>query len=70
MKAALKMKCPSCKNWNKIIVEKVFLNTSNSSSKVNIFLPAYLPYKEEKCSKCGYIIAREKEAIRIVPKNR
>lgn len=70
MKVALRMKCPSCKHWNRIIVEKVFVNPNSSASKVNIFLPAYSPFKEEICSKCGEIIAREKELIRIVPRNR
>jgi hypothetical protein len=30
------------------------------------FLPSYVPLKEEKCSKCGHVIAQQKELIRIV----
>jgi hypothetical protein len=28
---------------------------------VQILIPSYLPYKEEKCSKCGHVFAEEKE---------
>lgn len=59
------MKCRNCGNWNRLKVEKVFLNAGNSDSKLKVFLPAYMPLKTEKCSKCNQVIAREKKLIRI-----
>jgi phage FluMu protein Com len=70
MKTKLRMKCPSCSHWNRIEVEKVFSEQTTSEAKVKAFIPMYLPFKTEKCSKCGHVIAEEKELIRIVPSNR
>ena len=69
MKTKLRMKCKNCGHWNKIEVEKVFLNPDSSEPKVKVFLPSYLPLKTEKCSKCNHVIAEEKEVIRIVHKS-
>ena len=69
MKTALRIKCKSCGNWNSIEVEKVMFNPDSPEPKIQIFLPSYLPCKEEKCSKCGQVIAGEKELIRIVQKS-
>jgi hypothetical protein len=33
---------------------------------VQVFIPHYLPLKEEKCSKCSSVIAEGKEVIRII----
>jgi DNA-directed RNA polymerase subunit RPC12/RpoP len=66
MKTKLRMKCKSCGHWNRIDVEKVFLNPDSPESKVQVFLPSYLPLKTERCSRCGQIITEEKELIRIV----
>jgi len=63
VKATLRIKCRNCSNWNNIEVEKIFLNTDTSDSKLKIFLPAYLPRKTEKCSKCAQVIAKEKDII-------
>jgi hypothetical protein len=60
------MKCKGCGHWNSIEVEKVMLNPDSPESKVQVFLPSYLPYKEEKCSNCGRVTAGEKKLIRIV----
>ena len=65
MKVKLKMKCRNCGNWNRLEAEKIFLNAGISDSELKIFLPAYLPLKTEKCSKCNQIIAKEKGIIRI-----
>ena len=70
MKTTLRMKCRSCSHWNRIDVEKVFLNPDSPEPKVKVFIPSYLPLKTEKCSKCGHVIAQEKELIRIVKKLR
>jgi hypothetical protein len=66
MRTKLRMKCKRCGHWNSIEVEKVMLNPDSPEPKVQVFLPAYLPLKEEKCAKCGSVIAEEKEIIRIV----
>jgi hypothetical protein len=47
-------------------VEKVLFNPDSSEPKMKVFIPSYLPLKEETCSKCGHVIAEPKELIRIV----
>jgi len=66
MKIKLRMKCSNCGHWNRIEVEKVLFNPDNPEPKAQVFIPSYLPLREEKCSKCGSVIATEKELIRIV----
>ena len=63
MKAKLRIKCRNCGDWSIIEVEKIFLNANISDSKLQVFLPAYLPLKTEKCSRCNQVIAKEKEII-------
>ena len=63
MKAKLRIKCKDCGNWNIIEVKKLFVNSGISDSKSKIFLPAYLPLKTEKCSRCNKVIAEEKGLI-------
>lgn len=45
------------------------LNPDSQEPKVQVFLPSYLPYKEEKCSKCGQVIVDKKELKRILKKS-
>jgi DNA-directed RNA polymerase subunit RPC12/RpoP len=66
MKTKLRMKCKTCGHWNRIEAEKVLFNPDYPEPKVKVLLPSYLPVKTEKCSKCGHIIAEEKELIRII----
>jgi predicted nucleic-acid-binding Zn-ribbon protein len=70
MRTKLRMKCKNCGHWNRIEVEKVLFNPDSQEPKVKVFLPSYLPLKTEKCAKCGYTIAEEKELIRIVKKSK
>jgi len=63
VKAKLRIKCRNCSSWNNVEVEKIFLNTGTSDSKLKIFLPAYLPLETAKCSKCHQVIAKEKDVI-------
>lgn len=63
MKVKLKIKCKNCGNWSIIEVKKIFVNSGISDSKLKIFLPAYLPLKTEKCSRCNKVIAEEKALI-------
>jgi len=60
------MKCPNCGNWNRFEVKKVFSEQATSEAKVKAYIPLYLPFKNEKYSKCGHVIAQQKELIRIV----
>jgi len=66
MRTKLRMKCRNCGHWNRIEVEKLFLNSDSSEPEVKVFLPFYLPLKTELCSKCKNVIAEPKELIRIV----
>jgi hypothetical protein len=65
MRTKLRLKCSNCGHWNRFEVEKVMFQPDSSEPKVQVFLPSYLPYKEEKCAKCGKVIAEEKIVIRI-----
>jgi hypothetical protein len=64
VKIKLGVKCMNCGNWNRIEVEKIFVNAGISESKLQIFLPAYLPLRTEKCSKCDQVIVKENRLIR------
>jgi hypothetical protein len=59
------MKCPNCGCWNRVPVNKIFIEQPTSESKVKAFFPVYEPLKVSKCKKCGNIIAGPKELIRI-----
>jgi hypothetical protein len=66
MKRTLKMKCPSCGHWNRIPVNKLFVEQPSPEPKVNVMIPMYEPLKISTCKKCGRVIAEPKELIRIV----
>jgi phage FluMu protein Com len=65
MKTNLRMKCPSCGQWNHIPVNKVFIEQHTSEPKVKVLIPMYEPLETVKCKKCGKIIAEPRELIRI-----
>ena len=56
-------------HWNRFEVEKVLSAQLDSKLEVGAYIPYYLSSKEEKCSKCGHVIAEEKGLIRIVHKS-
>jgi hypothetical protein len=60
------MKCKNGGHWNRIEVEKLITVEPTFEPKAKYLIPMYLPLKEEKCSECGQVIAKEKELIRIV----
>jgi len=62
----LRIKCPNCGFWNRIEVNKLFIEQETSEPKVKAFIPIYEPLKTEICEKCGHVIAQQKELIRIV----
>ena len=59
------MKCPNCSYWNRVPVNKIFLEQPSSKPKVKLFIPMYEPLETSKCEKCGKVIAEPKELIRI-----
>jgi len=63
----LRMKCPKCGYWNRIKVNKLFIEQETSEPKVKAFIPMYKPLKVETCKKCKRVMAKTKELIRIMP---
>jgi len=61
----LRMKCSSCGHWNRVSVNKIFLEQPSPEPKVKVLIPMYEPLEVSKCEKCGEIIAEPKELIRI-----
>jgi len=70
MKTRLRKKCKSRGHWNRIEVEKHFIEQPNPEPKVNVLIPMYEPLRTEACKKCGTLIAEPKELIRIIKGNR
>jgi len=66
MERNLKMKCSHCGHWNRVPVNKIFLEQTSPEPKVKVFIPMYLPLQASKCEKCGEVIAQPKELIKIV----
>jgi len=66
MKRILRMHCQTCGHWNRVPVNKVFVEQDSPEPKVKVFIPMYLPLQVSKCEKCGEVIAQPKELIKIV----
>jgi len=66
VKTRLRMKCKACGYWNRIEVNKLFIEQPSSEPKVKVLIPMYEPLRVEKCKKCGKLIAEPKELIRVV----
>ena len=66
MERILKMKCSDCGYWNRVPVNKIFLEQHTSEPKVKAYIPMYEPLETSKCKSCGKIIAELKELIKIV----
>jgi len=60
------MKCSNCGHWNRIPVNKIFIEQPSSEPKVSVLIPMYEPLEVVKCKKCGKVIAEPKELLRIV----
>lgn len=65
MKTRLRMKCSNCDQWNKIFVNKIFIEQPSSKPKVKVMIPMYEPLQVSKCKKCKKVIGEPKELIRI-----
>ena len=66
----LRMKCSSCGHWNRVPVNKIFLEQTSpiDPNKVKVLIPMYEPLEVTKCKKCGKVIGEPKELVRIVKK--
>ena len=65
MARSLKMKCSSCGHWNRVPVNKIFVEQPSSEPEIRVLIPMYEPLEVTKCEKCGKIIAEPKGLIRI-----
>jgi len=66
MKTRLKMKCEACGVWNRVEVNKIFVEPDSPEPKVRVMIPMYKPLKTTKCKSCDKIIAEPDVLIRIV----
>lgn len=66
VKRTLRTKCPSCGHWNRVQVNKLFIEQPSPEPKVQVMVPMYEPLQVSKCEKCGKIIAEPKELVKIV----
>jgi hypothetical protein len=58
----LRMKC-GCGHWNRVPVNKIFIERTSPEPKVKAMIPIYEPLEVAKCKKCGKIIAEPKQLI-------
>ena len=66
MKSSLRMKCSNCGHWNRVQVNKIFIEQPTSEAKVKVLIPMYKPLEASECEKCKKVIAEPRELIRIV----
>jgi len=66
MKVRFRMKCSNCGQWNRVPVNKIFIEQHSPEPKVKVMIQIYEPLRTVKCRKCGRIIAEPGELIRIV----
>ena len=45
----LRMKCSGCGHWNRVLVNKIFLEQSSPEPKVQVLIPMYEPLEVVKC---------------------
>ena len=61
----LRMKCSDCGHWNRVPVNKIFVEPDSPEPKVKVMIPMYEPLEVSKCEKCGKMIAQPRELIKI-----
>jgi uncharacterized OB-fold protein len=66
MKRTLRMRCPNCGHWNRVPVNKIFVEQPSPEPKVKVMVPMYKPIEGTECNKCGRVVAEPKELIRIL----
>ena len=52
----LRVKYSGCGHWNRISVNKIFLEQTSPEPKVQVLVSMYEPLETSKCEKCGKII--------------
>jgi len=70
MKARLRMKCLNCGHWNKVPVNKIFIEQPSPEPKVKVLITMYEPLRVSRCKRCGKVIAEPKELIKITKAQR
>ena len=68
MERSLRLKCHNCGHWNRVSVNKIFIEQNSPEPKVKVLIPMYGPLEVSRCEKCGEVIAEPKELIRIEKK--
>jgi len=63
MARRIRMKWSSCGHWNRVLVNKIFIEQLSPEPKVKVMIPMFEPLETSKCEKCGKIIAEPKELI-------
>ena len=56
----VRMKCSDCGHWNRVLVNKIFLEQTSPEPKVKLLIPMYKPLQISKCKKCGKDNSRTK----------
>ena len=51
------MKCSNRGHWNRVPVNKIFLEQPSPEPKVQVLTPMYEPLEVSNCEKCGKVIA-------------
>jgi len=49
MKRNLRMKCPNCGHWNRVPVNKIFIEQPYPEPKVKVMIPMYEPLEVFSC---------------------
>lgn len=62
----LRSKCKNCGHWNRFKVHKAGRNIHSREPRIHILSADLIPLKEKKCSKCGSLIASQKELKEMV----
>ena len=44
----LRMKCSSCGHWNRVLVNKIFIEQNSIEPKVKLYIPMYEPSEISK----------------------
>lgn len=68
MQRRLRMKCAACGHWNRILVDKLFMEPDSPEPNVKVLIPMYKPLHVSTCKNCGNVIADPQELIRITGK--
>lgn len=65
LKKSLRMKCSGCGHWNRVPVNKIFIEQPSPEPKIKVLIPMYKSLEFIECKKCGRLVAEPKERIRI-----